>query len=75
MNGKKSTICDDKVLLTDTGVVFTFKGDILSMITDYDFNKTPSPDANHFLRFFDEMHFDIDAKGISSRDKTSLKLV
>ena len=27
-----------------SGVFFTIKGDFLSMITDYDFNETDSPD-------------------------------
>ena len=41
------------------------------MITDYDFSKTHSPDANQFINFLEEMHFDIYAKEKSSRDKTS----
>ena len=38
MHGGKVTIYHDKILVRDTGVVFTLKGDILSMITDYDLN-------------------------------------
>ena len=45
MNGQKVTIYDDKLLSRDTGVFFTLKRDIRSMITDYDFYKTDSPDA------------------------------
>ena len=45
MNREKDTLYDDKQLSRDTGVVFTLKGDILSLITDYDFKKTLSPDA------------------------------
>ena len=40
MKKEKVRLYDDKLLFRDTGVVFTLKGDILSMITDYDFNKT-----------------------------------
>ena len=43
------------------------------MITDYDFNKTDSPEAKQFVNFLDEMNFDINAKGKSSRDKNLLK--
>ena len=57
----------------DTGVVFMLKGDILSMITDYDFNKTNSPDAKQIIKFLDEMHFDIHAKVKSSREKNLIK--
>ena len=31
------TIYDDKLLFRDTGVVLTLEGDLLTMITDYDF--------------------------------------
>ena len=62
---------DDKLFFRDSGVVFTLKGDILSMITDYAFNKTDSPDAKQFNNFLDEMHFDIHKKGgKGSRDRT-----
>ena len=43
------------------------------MIIDYDFNRTNSPDAKQIIHFLDEMHFDIHAKGKSSRDKNLLK--
>ena len=43
------------------------------MITDYDFNKTDSPDAKQFINFSDEMHFDIHAKGKRSIDKNLTK--
>ena len=39
INGEKLSLYDDKLLFRDTGAVFTSKEDILSMITDYDFNK------------------------------------
>ena len=37
MEKEKVTIYDDKLLFRDTGVVFTLKGDLLTMNTDYDF--------------------------------------
>ena len=71
-DGEKLTIYDDILLFRDTGVVFTLKGDILPLITDYDFNETHSPDAKQVNNFLDEMHFDIHAKGKSSRKKKKL---
>ena len=67
------TIYDDKLVLRETGVVFTLKGDILSMITDFGFNKTDSTDAKQIANFLDQMHFDIHAKGKSCRDKNLIK--
>ena len=75
MNGEKVSLYDDKLLFRDTGVVFTLKGDILSMITDYDFNKTDSPDAKQIIDSMDEMHFDIHTKGKSFRDKNLKKTI
>ena len=49
MHREKVTIYDDKLLFRDTGVFFRLTRDVLSMITDYDFNKTDSPDANRIL--------------------------
>ena len=72
-NGEKNTLYHDKILFRDTGVVFTLKRDFLSLITDYDFNKTHSPDANQVINFLDDMHFDIRAKDENSRDKNVIK--
>ena len=72
-NGEKVTIWDDKLLFRESGVVFSLKGDILSMITDFALNKTESPDATQIINFLDEMHFDIHTKGKSSRDKNLIK--
>ena len=69
MQREKVTIYDDKLLFRDTGVVFTLKGFILSMVTDYDFNKTDLPDAKHVINFLDEILIDIHAKGKSFRDE------
>ena len=63
MNGEKVTLYDDKLLFRDSGVVFTLRGNILSMITDYDFNKTESPDAKQIINVLDEMHFSTRATG------------
>ena len=71
MKGVKVKINDDKLLFRDSGVVFTLKGDILSMITEYNLSETDSPDAKKFNKFLDELHFDIHTKGKSSRDKNS----
>ena len=49
---EKISIYDGKLLFRDTGVVFTSKRDILSMIMDYVFNKTDSPDAKQIFIFF-----------------------
>ena len=43
------------------------------MITDFDFNKPESPDAKQSDSFLDEKHFDIHAKGKSSRDINLIK--
>ena len=58
----KGTLCDDKLLYRDTGLFFTLEGEIPSLITDYDFNKTHSPDAEHFYIFLEGLHFDTIAK-------------
>ena len=73
MNGEKDSLYDDKLVFRDTGVAFTLEGDILSMITDYDFNKPDSLDAKQISNFWDEMHFDIHAKSKSFRDKNLKK--
>ena len=69
MNWEKVKLYDDKLFLRDSGVVLTFKGDILWMITDYDSNKTHSPDAKQVIKFLVEMHFDVYTKAKSCRDK------
>ena len=68
MLSKAVTIYDDKLHFRETGV-FTLKGDNLSMITDYDFNKTDSIDTKQFNNFLDEKHFDIHAKCKCSTEK------
>ena len=72
MHGEKVKIYDDKLLFRDTGVVFTLKDDLLSMITDYKFNKKKSPDAKQIINFLDEMHFDIHALGRPSTRDTNV---
>ena len=46
------TIYDNKLLFRDTIVVFMLKGDLLSTITDYDFNKIESPDTKQPTNFW-----------------------
>ena len=69
LNKEKVRIYDDKLLCRDTGLVFTLKGEILSMITDYDFNETNSADAKQINNILYENPFDIHAKDKSFRDK------
>ena len=64
----------DMVVFRNSGVVFQLKGDILSMTTEYDFNKTDSPDAKQITNFLDEMHFDIHAKYKSSSDENLITI-
>ena len=73
MNGEKVTRYDDKIYFADTVVVSILKSDNLSMISAYDCDRTDSPDAKQIINFLDEMHFDIHAKGKSSRDKNLIK--
>ena len=73
MSGEKVAKYDDRLLFKVTGVVVMLKGDILSMSTEYDFNKTNSPDAKQITNFLDEKNFDIHAKGKSSLDKNLLQ--
>ena len=73
MNGQKVRIYDNKLLFRDTGVVFTLEGDLLSMITDYEFIKKESSDAKQIINFMDEMHFNVHARGKGNRDKNLIK--
>ena len=73
MHGENVTVYDDKLVFRDTGVVYTLKGDTLSLIPDYCFNETDSPDAKKIINCFDEIHFNIHVKSKSSRDKNLLK--
>ena len=73
MNKEKVRVYDDKLGFRDSGVVFTLKGDILSMINDYDFNKTDSPEAKQSIIFLDEMHIDMYAKSKRTRDTNLIK--
>ena len=73
MNKEEVKLYEDKLLFRDTGVVFTLKGGIFSIILDHDFNETDSPDSKQIIIFLDEMHFDIHAKSKSFRDKNLKK--
>ena len=71
MHGQKITIHDDKLIFRDTGVLFTLKRDILSMLTDDDFKKTDSPDAKQFINFLNEMNFDTHAQEVKILETTT----
>ena len=73
MNRGKVTLYDNKLLFRDTGVVFTLKGDSLSMMTEYDFIKRESPDAKQIMNFSAERHFITRATGNSNRDRNLTK--
>ena len=73
MTGEKVSLYDDKLPSRDTGVVLTLNGDILSMITEYDSNKTDSAYAKQLINSLDGMHFDIHAKGKSPREKNFIE--
>ena len=73
MNGEKVAIYDDKLVFEINGRIFTWKGDVLIMITDYKFNTTDSPDAKLINDFTDEIHFDQHARGKNVRDKNLMK--
>ena len=45
------------------------------MMTDYDFNKTDTPDAKQIFNFLHEMHLATHAKGKSLRDKNLRKKI
>ena len=59
--------------MRNTGLVFTLKGDILSLITEYDFNETDSIDAKRINSFLDKMHFDTHAKCKGLRDRSFIE--
>ena len=73
MNGEKNSFFDDKLVFRDTAVVFTLKGDYLSIIGDYDFNTQESPDAKQNIKFLFEMHFNTRTTGKSQRDRNFIK--
>jgi len=72
MNGEKVTIYNDELVFSESGKIFTLRGDVLKMLTDYKFDTTDSPDAKVNIDIMDEMHFDIHARGKSLRDETNL---
>ena len=55
MNGEKATKYDDKLIFRKIGKNFTFRGDVLKLITDYKFDTTDSPDAKLITDFKDEI--------------------
>ena len=49
------------------------RSDVLKMITDYNFNEIDSPDTKVIIGSMDEMHFDIQFRAESLRERTLLK--
>ena len=72
LNGGKFTIYGDKLVFENSGKIFTLRGDVMKMITNYIFNTTHSPDAKPIIDFMDDIRFDIYARGKSSRDRNLL---
>ena len=69
MHVEQVTKYDDKVVFQNTGKIFTLRGDVLKMITDYIFITADSPDAKLIIDIIDEMHFDIRSRGKTLRDR------
>ena len=63
MNGEKFTKDGDRSVFKNRGKTFTWRGDVLKMITDYKFTITQSTDAKLNIDFMDESRFDIQAWG------------
>ena len=45
------TLYDDKLVFERSGKVLTLRGDVLKMITDYNFESTHSPDTKQIIEF------------------------
>ena len=57
MNVENNTIYDEKLVFKNNRKIFSLRGDVLKMITNYKFNKTDSPDAKLIIDFVDEVRF------------------
>ena len=73
MKGEKVTIYVDKLVFEHSGEIFTLRGDVLNMITDYKDNTTDSRDAKQVIGFMHEMRFDIHSWGKILRDKSLIQ--
>ena len=69
LNGEKVAIYDDKLVFKKNGKIFTLRGYVLKMITEYKFNTTESPDAKLIIDITDEMHFVTNSRGKSFRGR------
>ena len=66
MNVEKVTIQGDSFIFEERWKVSTLKGDLLRMITEYEFIEPSSPNAKIPIDFLDEMNFDQHASGNKS---------
>ena len=57
MNVENVTIQGDSFIFEERCKVLTLKGDLLRMITEYEFNEPSSPNAKIPIDFLDEMNF------------------
>ena len=53
--GRKLTIYDEKIVFKNSGDVFVLKGDVLKLITDYNFISIGSTDAKLNIEFMGGM--------------------
>ena len=74
IHGEKLTIYVDN-FFKDTGVVFTLKTDVLSMMTDYNFDKTDSPDAKQLSIFWMKCILMYIQKSKSLLDKNLIEII
>ena len=65
-NVENVTIQGDSFIFEERCKVLTLKGDLLRMITEYEFNEPSSPNAKIPIHFLDEMNFDQHASGNKS---------
>ena len=65
-NIENVTIQGDSFFFEERCKVLTLKGDLLRMITEYEFNEPSSPNAKIPIDFLDEMNFDQHASGNKS---------
>ena len=69
MKREKTTLYGVKIVFECRGKVFTLRGDVLKMTTDYKLKTKDSPDPKLIIKFMDEKRFDIHARGKSLRDR------
>ena len=72
MKGEQATLNEDKLVFEYSGKIFTLRGDVSKVITDYIFIKADSTDAKLSSDFM-EVHFDIHSRIKSLRDSNFFK--